>query len=59
MRFAEYGWGNCEPTYNQVLAAAYLEAKGYLFGHHFDVENVEECAENVYRAELSMAEGQS
>ena len=54
MRFAEYGWGNCEPTYNQVLAAAYLEAKGYLFGHHFDVENVEECAENVYRAEMSM-----
>jgi hypothetical protein len=27
-----------------------------LFGHHFDVENVEECAENVYRAELSMRE---
>ena len=56
MRFAEYGWANCEPTYEQVLAAVYLEAKGYVFGQHFDLKNVEECAENVYQAELSMDE---
>jgi hypothetical protein len=51
---AEYDWGDCEPTYYQVLAAVYLEAKGFTFGEHFDLANVEECAENVYRAELSM-----
>ena len=54
MRFAEHDWRLCEPTWEQVLAAAYLEAKGFIFGEHFEVKNVVECAENVYRAELSM-----
>ena len=57
MRFAEYGWGNCEPTYDQVLAAAYLEAKGYEFGRHFEVSNVEQLAESVYQMQ-SMMESQ-
>lgn len=54
MRFADYGWGNCEPTYDQVLSAAYLEAKGYEFGRHFDVKNVEELAESVYQMQIMM-----
>jgi len=52
--FAEQDWTHCEPTYAQVLAAVYLEAKGYRFGEHFDVKNVEECAESVYLAEITM-----
>ena len=54
MRFADQGWTNCEPSDEEVLAAAYLEAKGYEFGKHFDRENLLECAENVYQAEISM-----
>jgi hypothetical protein len=54
MRFADYGWKNCEPKVEQVVAAAYLEARGFVFGQHFGVENVVELAENLYLAEVEL-----
>lgn len=58
MRFADYGWANCEPSIPQVVAAAYLEARGFEFGKHFDTKNVVELAENLYAAEMELEKGQ-
>lgn len=53
-KFADHGWANSEPTYDQVLAACYLEARGYEFGRHFELKNVEELAESVYQMQMMM-----
>lgn len=58
MRFADYGWKNCEPSIPQVVAAAYLEARGFEFGTHFSVETVVELAENLYAAEMELEKEQ-
>lgn len=54
MRFADNDWRFCEPSYGQVAAAGYLEARGFKFREHFDVSNCEELAHNLYLAEVEL-----
>ena len=59
MKFFEAPWGpHCEPSIPQVVAAGYLEARGFLFGVHFDLRNVVELAENLYAAEMELERGE-
>lgn len=59
VKFCDAPWGpQCEPSIPQVVAAAYLEARGFLFGVHFDLKNVVELAENLYAAEMELEKTQ-
>ena len=56
MRFADYKWTHCEPSVDVILAAAYLEAKGLVFGVDFEVKDAVEKAEA--RMQIETAEKQ-